>query len=300
MNEYELKEKLRVHGLSRYEQSLEDVARNCIRLRLERDDESQITIGASKMGGRPDLPRSIQWPYETQRAPNSRDRLLKHTAELKPLLPLSFIAQINLSEVSALDLEKALPASGIIYFFYSAEQDVWGFDPRDSSGFKVLFTDGEDDKLSRVDFPDELPDHSRFDSCSVRPVREIDLPTPWSEPMRGLFENEIEENSYNDLCDEPIVNKMFGYADNIQAEMELECELVTNGIYVGDPEGYHDPRVESLKRNLETWTLLLQVDSNENDCGMMWGDVGRLFYWIRRDDLRRRKFDKSWLILQCS
>lgn len=32
---------------------------------------------------------------------------------------------------------------------------------------------------------------------------------------------------------------------------------------------------------------------------MMWGDVGRLYYWIRREDLAQRRFDKVWLVLQC-
>lgn len=48
------------------------------------------------------------------------------------------------------------------------------------------------------------------------------------------------------------------------------------------------------------WRLLLQVDSNEEDCGMMWGDVGRLYFWIRKQDLENKKFDKSWFSLQCS
>ena len=32
----------------------------------------------------------------------------------------------------------------------------------------------------------------------------------------------------------------------------------------------------------------------------MWGDVGRLYFWIRDADLRARRFDATWLILQCS
>ena len=32
----------------------------------------------------------------------------------------------------------------------------------------------------------------------------------------------------------------------------------------------------------------------------MWGDLGRLYYWIREQDLRRQAFDASWLVLQCT
>lgn len=46
------------------------------------------------------------------------------------------------------------------------------------------------------------------------------------------------------------------------------------------------------------WELLLRVDSDEN-ANMMWGDVGRLYYLIRRQDLELRAFEKAWLIFQC-
>jgi uncharacterized protein YwqG len=42
----------------------------------------------------------------------------------------------------------------------------------------------------------------------------------------------------------------------------------------------------------------LQIDSEEA-AGMMWGDVGRIYFLIRRDDLRERRFEKSWAGLEC-
>jgi len=32
---------------------------------------------------------------------------------------------------------------------------------------------------------------------------------------------------------------------------------------------------------------------------MTWGDVGRLYYWITREDLIAGNWELSWLILQC-
>jgi uncharacterized protein YwqG len=31
----------------------------------------------------------------------------------------------------------------------------------------------------------------------------------------------------------------------------------------------------------------------------MWGDCGMVYVWIRREDLVNRRFDKTWLGLQC-
>ena len=45
------------------------------------------------------------------------------------------------------------------------------------------------------------------------------------------------------------------------------------------------------------WKLLLQVDSDDAS-GMMWGDAGMLYHWIR-DDLAARRFDRTWCVMQC-
>jgi len=74
--------------------------------------------------------------------------------------------------------------------------------------------------------------------------------------------------------------------------------LVTNGVYAGNASGYKDPRRRELEPGAHDWTLLLQIDSDDN-AKMMWGDAGMLYVWIRRQDLASREFDKAWTILQC-
>ena len=81
--------------------------------------------------------------------------------------------------------------------------------------------------------------------------------------------------------------------------MRLESQLVTNGIYVGDSSGYEDPRAGELESGADDWRLLFQLDSDEDRLGVMWGDVGRLYFWMREEDLRGRRFDAAWTILQC-
>jgi len=98
---------------------------------------------------------------------------------------------------------------------------------------------------------------------------------------------------------EEIVHRLLGHPDPIQGDMQLECQLASNGIYVGDPAGYTDPRAAALRPRATEWRLLFQVDS-EDAADMMWGDVGRLYYWIRDADLRASNFDNCWMILQCS
>ncbi|HEX7844649.1 MAG TPA: YwqG family protein [Chitinophagaceae bacterium] len=246
-------------------------------------NESEMPLGQSKIGGQPDLPKNIEWFKED----NGKR--------------LSFIAQINLSEVASFDKSKQLPSQGIIYFFYSAEQEAWGFDIKDKDKFKVFFYDGNLSEIKRQDFPKDLAEHARYKPCKLTFQSSVSLPN-WEEDYVSSRLSETEKDKYLDITEDLDVesNKLLGHSDNIQGPMELECELVTNGLYCGDATGYNDPKAKELTKNAKTWTLLFQVDSNHKDAGMIWGDMGRLYFWIKKDDLKNKKFDKCWLILQCS
>jgi len=296
----EFKSKLAAHGLEKYFDQLEPIFRNSVRLYQKETDENNIAIGQTKIGGRPDLPKEIAWVTETNtEVTNERKFLLFNSKkEVTVTKPLSFIAQINLSEIASFDKDNLLPKTGLLYFFYAAEQDAWGFDYKDKNKFKVVYWDGPQSTLSRADFPKDLPEEACYKACAVEIESEISLPGPGHEVYEHFAEG--DDNAFwDEVFEEGEINKLLGYADNIQEEMELECELVTNGLYCGDPSGYNDPRAATLEPYAKDWRLLLQIDSNE-DAEMMWGDCGRLYFWIKEQDLKNKDFDKSWFCVQCS
>lgn len=47
--------------------------------------------------------------------------------------------------------------------------------------------------------------------------------------------------------------------------------------------------------------LLLQIDTDEDNNGpnFLWGDSGRLFFWIAPEDLAEHRFERTKLILEC-
>ena len=282
----ELKNELDSLGLGKHFDTLKPILKNTIRLYLKSDTEENITIANSKIGGQPDLPNDMSWPCEIDNSEEDNNNK-----------PLSFIAQINLKSVASYDKDSLLPKSGMLYFFYSAEQDGWGFDYNDKNQFKVIYYDGDISKLQRVDFPKNLPEYARYKPCSVNIKSEISLPYYGHECYSNFTEEDID-NLFDEIYEEYNISKLLGYSNNIQGEMELECELVTNGLYCGDPSGYNDPKAAILEPNAKDWRLLLQIDSDE-DSKMMWGDSGRLYFWIKEKDLVNKNFDKSWFCLQC-
>lgn len=285
-----LREEMYERGLQGYFEVLSPFAKNAIQITLDEGSDNDLPVGSSKFGGCPDLPDDVAW-FRNE----------------KSGVPLSFIAQVNFSQVKPYDLEGKLPDEGMLYFFYDCSPDgmPWGFAPEDSCGWKVFFYAGSLTALSRREPPEDLEQEENgivFGTAGMNFEACMELPSTESDLTNGLaFPGEEDEDLYWELMDERCEqpgNKLLGHADPVQSGMELECEYVTHQIYCGTPEGYQIAKAKGLDRNAGRWNLLLQVESNEG-IGMMWGDLGRLYLWITDEDLKARNFEKSWLILQC-
>jgi uncharacterized protein YwqG len=90
---------------------------------------------------------------------------------------------------------------------------------------------------------------------------------------------------------------MLGYPALVQSEMELECQLASHGIYVGDLSWRNDPRTQTLTPGAKDWLLLLQVGT-DMAANLEWGDSARLYFWIERRALARRDFSNVWFVYQ--
>ncbi|RMG56461.1 MAG: DUF1963 domain-containing protein, partial [Bacteroidetes bacterium] len=227
--------------------------------------------GRSQLGGAPDLPPEVAWP-------------LSDTGT-----PLAFLAQINLAEAAPHAPAGLLPATGILAFFYDAEAQPWGFDPEDQHRFRVLYLP-DTKSLQRPAFPEALPEEARFSPHTLQFSASLSLP-PWDHPAAEGLASSQESNAYDEVSSGED-NQMLGYANSIQNPMEQEChELYPQlwGLEAGLPP--FDP---------EDWVLLLQLDSDFEQTGMMWGDMGRLYFWIHKQDLAARAFARAWCILQCT
>lgn len=258
--------------------------RRSLRMKTMRCEMNTLPIGASRIGGIPDVPPGFNWPrYKDS--------------------PLSFIAQIHLAEIPVEMIDLPLPQTGSLIFFYDSQQRTWGFDPEDRGSAAVFFTESPPDALIRTNAPTDTPEMGLFDCCRMEFEPSANLPDAWSIHYQPELSDSERETLleyfdwYHSKTDEPN-HRIGGHADCVQNPMELECQLVTNGLYCGNSTGYQDPRRASLEATAKDWKLLLQIDSDD-EASMMWGDVGMLYFWILEADLRDCKFEHAWLVLQC-
>lgn len=269
------------------------LAKPSIRLSTRRVADERIERGASRIGGTPDVPPGWDWPlWAPKKIPEFRSHP-GHSA------PLGFIAQIDLAALPRFD--DALPDQGWLYFFYDRYCEPWGFDPDDRGACRVLYATGDRSRLLRAELPSDLEKEHRAYPCAVearldltiaQSPDELDCRTPAFETYFRVIDEFAAERG-------PTQHRMLGPAQNIQGEMELECQLVSHGIYCGNADGYESARAQKLREGARDWRLLLQIDTDEEGPGWMWGDLGRIYFWIKQQDLRALQFDKAWLIFQC-
>src|SRR5262249_16341620 len=87
---------IELHDLEKHRKAIHKLARHAILLRTKKSSEAKMSVGATKIGGRPDLPAKTEWPVYR----NGK--------------PLAFLAQISLAETPKLGTPiKGLPADGL-------------------------------------------------------------------------------------------------------------------------------------------------------------------------------------------
>ncbi|MCI8388854.1 MAG: DUF1963 domain-containing protein [Clostridiales bacterium] len=272
---------------------IESMARNSVRLTIDGAATSH-----SYFGGEPELPRGFEFP-KFECATYEDD-------EVKPRY-LAFIAQIDCAEASKFDTDGLLPTHGILSFFYEIESMCWGFDPNDADSSRVFYFENTDE-LVTTPLPDGICEYAHFPKLGISFKSELSLPdySDFITKHRDLDCCDVYDERRAELgWDYPDnIHKLLGWADIIQDNMTLECELVTRGYYLGNPDGWKKVKPEDRKyadeHSIDEWVLLFQLDTVESDgFELMFGDCGRLYYCIRRDDLIAKRFDKCWLISQC-
>jgi uncharacterized protein YwqG len=287
MEKKPLMEILEIMGLHRVLKILNESEETCLGFRTIPTDEEPLAIGSSKVGGKPDLPSSLPWPVGNDKC-------------------LDFVAQINLAEIPGNLQNDLLPKSGMLYVFYNAESGAWGFCPADNVHWRVLFFQGDRDALVRTRKPGPI-ERATYRPCGVEFYES--LCPDWHEvrnhPALNEHADEVArfDNFVTMVFNKVPVHQIMGDPHGIQSspeDMQRKCQFVSHGLYMGGSGGppFDEAEAIQLEPGAKEWRLLLQLDS-DSDPGMQWGDRGRLYFWIREQDLAAKNFNAVWMILEC-
>ena len=202
--------------------ALQDSLRYSIRMHtaLASDD---LALGATKIGGQPDLPQDISWP-EWRGA------------------PLNFLAQIRLADIAEYDPGE-LPHEGMLWFFF--DYTNWGKPERESEGSlaTVLYVP-EGVALQRMLWPETLRLRERYTPLAMTSFsRELTAPgfeSPFIKQF-GYTEDLLYgylENSWHSLAKEArILGGTAAFTDEIQRvdwRLLLQVDSDENGMTWGD------------------------------------------------------------------
>ena len=280
-----------------WKQVLPPLCRNRIETRFVQAGEA-LPAGSSKFGGRPDVPAGFVWPvFETKTFDDDT---------VKPR-PLAFLAQFDCARLAELDPEGLLPRTGLLSFFYELGSQRWGYDPKDAGCARVFWFDGE--PLAPAEFPRDLEEDFRLPELAAELLDGTDAPDfqdaclaldyPFTANDYRFFDQARRELGYAYPDNR---SQLLGWPDIIQNNMTLECELVSRGHYLGGSwESVPQEERDTLRApSVQDWRLLFQLDTvASGDFELMFGDCGRIYFYIRKEDLLARRFDRAWLVLQC-
>jgi uncharacterized protein (TIGR02996 family) len=196
-----LMRKLRAVGLADHTNALLRLARPALTFTVVKATDPALVIGATKLGGRPDLPPETRWP-----------RWRKE--------PLGFLAQFDLAALRGSPVCRELPGAGLLSIFYAGSDRA--FDNSDAGGWRVFHFPAAS-ALTRQDFPADLDDDLRFRPCCVSFTEILTLPerdSPWEHDLPPEPEGGADTDPYRKLFDEgSLGNRLLGYASSLQNDV---------------------------------------------------------------------------------
>lgn len=289
-------------GLDKHVDEVRNLRRRALRMVLEKmeiDDESETrAVGESHVGGDPDLPKSFEWP------------------EANGVL-LTFVAQINLTELSHFDAADELPKQGLLSFFYTPlpNDSARGYPVRvmhfpDVSNLEKRPSPQGAEPIS--DYAVEFVEEQLFPAIESHYFYESLLPEaqvmafyeslrdgkagPEPVSFNGLSNFLASRNELHDY--ERPTHRLLGHPDSIQGDPYLDVEVSTR------ENGWDDwkegtPEAFRIRKNALRRRLLLQIDAQEADELLLNQDGGFFYFFIPAESLAKHDWTQVCGVLQC-
>ncbi len=284
----DLQQRINAADLSSHADAILATARPAVDLIL--DGPLSGTLGETRFGGTPDLPADVDWPRNEDGE------------------ALTFLAQINLSEISAFD-GNPLPARGWLYVFI-------GLDEPASDVENLIFLVDGDTQLVATTAPTQSEwanDENYVDmpAQKLRLALFADIPRWATQDFYDLVqaiepdEDEADEveSDLNDLGgnshDAKSIGQLLGHASGIGHDSREDAFVVRE---IGPQYIYDYAHRQTLDiTRARNWINLLRLESfREGEHDFCVWDAGYFNFLIHRDDMKKLDFSRVYAAVETS
>ncbi|WP_430108415.1 YwqG family protein [Paenibacillus sp. B1-33] len=289
-NKKKLERIVREHHFEHALDYLQHSVRQGIRL-SKKGPENDKEMCSSRIGGDPDLPTDVEWPLDSS-----------GTA-------MTFLAQLRLSDLAAVDETSLLPVSGMLSFFVGVDEPAYHIE------HKVFYLPEEKmQDAKRRPSPEVTTLEEKFTGYKVTARSTIEPPNFGYVDYEQVEDDEHDFEQYEELCfelNEESSNDlalMFGYPATQHGDCEYEAalRLLTGKAYnysvktaLKEITAHLNADADKAEREVRDTLLLLALDSDQ-DVGFCWWDAGELQFFIRKEDLLAGNFAHTYCSLYSS
>jgi uncharacterized protein (TIGR02996 family) len=239
---FRLVERIAKAGFAELKEPALRLARPALRMKKKKASDNKIPVGASKIGGLPDLPSDFPWP------PGGDCHAIYNDDTGGTERLAGFLAQVSLAEIANTQAASILPKTGVLSFF--CFQDMENDNPDAVGVMAAYFPDAA--KLVRTEPPDELTEgNETMPSQRLTFEETLDLPEqtfdgPWTDELRP-----IKGKDYDEVLD---------HFRSLNFENMLGYGRATSG---GDPTPNKESRHLILLTNAAECRLHIQIPQKE-------------------------------------
>lgn len=244
-----------------------------------------LKIGASKIGGKPDLPKNVPWPRL-----NGND--------------LVFCAQYNILELKKFDVENLLPEKGMFYIFIGIGGEWNGFSMEQTDCKTFLIENLED--LERKEYPTTLNLEGKVEPAQILYFESLTIPDDENYKLIE-FDEKYEDfyfHFYQDTADyieeeindfENNMHQILGEDRSVQSSIVYEFSRIELKISYED---YSEKWTEVLE-NSKTFSNLIQLDCHDSNTNLSkFGGSGVFYIGLKTKELEKKDFKNLMISFQ--
>ena len=289
-NRIKLKQQLKDNGFEHAINYLIETSRQGVRC-AKADETDYTKPGRSRVGGDPDLPPQFKWPLTSDG------------------IPMTFLVQLNMSDIAKQDANELLPKTGMLSFFLGIDEPSYTIEPR-----FIWFADTEVLTVVRREPSGETALEDTYVGYDLEARPSLELPNYAYIDDEQVESDNVTLDDYDDLSyeirdpEDGDIIQVFGYPTEQHDDSEYEAALMilTGKEYeysmdkaLDEITAHFDGDKTKAKQEVADMQMLLELETDD-DVGFCWWDAGVLHFFIRKEDLIAGRFDRTYCSLYSS